>query len=221
MVVTHFSGTTSPSDSLFAPRPFSLAFRAGGSPVLRTSPCSRAAPNTPVDPPGSVDFLLPAASAFSLVQQDRHPHRYFRGLLRLHSDCCPLACSPSFPRTSVSGLHAGSHPPPRVPDSYRGASTTPRAGLPPAGDVRLHGARRVGVRRGAFFGLFLPWPVSSRRSSNRTCGFPGSGFRMVFTREHARVGAPALTRRRTFRARRRSYREPFYSSPCDASSGSF
>ena len=50
-------------------------------------------PTTPADRTGaSVDFF-PIRAAFPVLQAGRHPHLYFRGLLRLHSRYGPSDCS--------------------------------------------------------------------------------------------------------------------------------
>jgi len=131
---------TEPLLGVFGSRP-----RPVRSPVLRTFPCKRAVPITPVDRwPSSVDFAPASAAAFPFIPQGLHPRHSYRGLLRLHSlrPACLLdllskafclgASTPRSPETATS------------PDSFRGVSTTPRAGFPPAGNVHPHGARKLG-----------------------------------------------------------------------------
>lgn len=51
-------------------------------------------PTTPADRNGCMCRLpSPLRAAFPVAQAGRHPHRYFRGLLRLHSRYGPLARS--------------------------------------------------------------------------------------------------------------------------------
>ena len=80
--------------------------------------------------------------AFPVCAPGRLPRLPFRGLLGLHSRCGLQACSTSFRGLLSLGFESGSHLP-SPPDSYRGGRLPPRAGLPPAGQVHLHGARTL------------------------------------------------------------------------------
>jgi hypothetical protein len=64
-----------------------------GSPPLPASPFRRAVPNTPADRTGASVDSFPIHAAFPVLQAGRHPHLYFRGLLRLHSRYGPSDCS--------------------------------------------------------------------------------------------------------------------------------
>jgi hypothetical protein len=62
------------------------------SPVA-ASPFRRAVPTTPADQTGALVDCFPIRAAFPVLQAGRHPHLYFRGLLRLHSRYGPSDCS--------------------------------------------------------------------------------------------------------------------------------
>ena len=66
---------------------------ANGSPPLPASPFRRAVPTTPADRTGALVDCFPIRAAFPVLQAGRHPHLYFRGLLRLHSRYGPSDCS--------------------------------------------------------------------------------------------------------------------------------
>ena len=61
-----------------------------GIPRLPASPFQRAAPNTPGDRMAARVDCFAIRAAFPVLRAGRHPHQYFRGLLRLHSRCRPL-----------------------------------------------------------------------------------------------------------------------------------
>ena len=60
-----------------------------GLPRLPEPPFRRAVTTTPADREGARVDCFPARAAFPKWQEGRHPHRHFRGLLRLHSRCGP------------------------------------------------------------------------------------------------------------------------------------
>ena len=64
-----------------------------GLPRLPASPFRRAVPTTPADRTGARVDCFPVRAAFPVLQAGRHPHLYFRGLLRLHSRYGPSDCS--------------------------------------------------------------------------------------------------------------------------------
>ena len=70
-----------------------------GFPRLPASPFRRAMPSTPADRTGARVDCFPIRAAFPVLQAGRHPHLYFRGLLRLHS-----RYGPSDRSTAKSGL---------------------------------------------------------------------------------------------------------------------
>ena len=70
-----------------------------GFPRLPESPFRRAMPTTPADRMGACVDCFPIRAAFPVLQAGRHPHLYFRGLLRLHS-----RYGPSDRSTAKSGL---------------------------------------------------------------------------------------------------------------------
>ena len=77
----------------------------------------------------------------------------------------------------------------------------------------LHSSRKgivVESRRGAVAWAVRQHPVSSPRSSNRTCGFPASGSPTGFTRKAH--GGDGPNRLPTFR--RRQHRDRYAPSPC-------
>ena len=86
---------TSPSKMALRPLPSCLT----GLPRLPASPFRRAVPTTPADRMGAFVDCFPIRAAFPVMQAGRHPHLYFRGLLRLHSRYGPSDCS-----TAQSGL---------------------------------------------------------------------------------------------------------------------
>ena len=61
-----------------------------GLPRLPASPFHRAVPITPVDRTGACVSCFPVRAVFPAIRSGRHPHRNFRGLLRLHSRYGPL-----------------------------------------------------------------------------------------------------------------------------------
>ena len=61
-----------------------------GLPRLPASPFQRAVPITPVDQTGAYVDCFPVRAVFPALRSGRHPHRNFRGLLRLHSRYGPL-----------------------------------------------------------------------------------------------------------------------------------
>ena len=113
--------------------------------VAHFTVCSHAAPHYPGGPPGdaAVD-LLAGRLAFPVCASGRLPRLPFRGLLGLHSRCGLRTCSTSFRGLLSLGFESEGHPS-SPPDSYRGGRLPPRAGLPPAGQVHLHGARTLGA----------------------------------------------------------------------------
>src|SRR5271168_5286450 len=83
-----------------------------GLPRLPASPFRRAVPTTPADRTGARVDCFPVHAAFPVLQAGRHPHLYFRGLLRLHSRYGPSDCSPA-----QGGLrHEAPAPPVARPD---------------------------------------------------------------------------------------------------------
>jgi hypothetical protein len=73
--------------------------RYDGSPPLPASPFRRAVPTTPADRTVARVDCFPVHAAFPVLQAGRHPHLYFRGLLRLHA-----RYGPSDRSTAQSGL---------------------------------------------------------------------------------------------------------------------
>jgi hypothetical protein len=65
-----------------------------GLPRLPASPFQRAVPITPVDQTGACVDCFPIRTAFPALWSGRHPHCFFRGLLRLHSRYGPLIAQP-------------------------------------------------------------------------------------------------------------------------------
>ena len=151
---------------------FGLRPRSTGYPVLRTFPCSHAAPNAPADRWTFFGRLLPpSATAFPRLLKGRRLRHYYRSLLRLHSHCSLRACSTPFQRPSVSGLQeARSSRTAPSPDSYRGVSTIPRAGLTPAGKVHPHGAQET------HFSIEESPPLRQRRRICRLWACPSQPF---------------------------------------------
>ena len=108
-----------------------------GLPRLPASPFQRAVPITPVDQTAAHVDCFPVRAAFPALRSGRHPHRNFRGLLRLYSRYGPLDRS-----AAQSGLcHEAPVRPIARPnrssatrsiDNYPGESST--------GDTRLRGA---------------------------------------------------------------------------------
>ena len=67
-------------------RPVGSCSHAKGLPVLhRSSCCTHAVTNTPVDPWERSSLAFPQVSAFPVLLPGRHPHYIFRGLLGVHS----------------------------------------------------------------------------------------------------------------------------------------
>jgi hypothetical protein len=64
--------------------------RGRGLPRLPASPFQRAAPITPADRMAACVDCFAIRAAFPEIQPGRHPHHYFRGLLRPHTRCGPL-----------------------------------------------------------------------------------------------------------------------------------
>jgi hypothetical protein len=87
--VTRLQRYYDPVRSPSVPPPVSVVEAAtlaqDGSPPLPASPFRRAVPNTPADRTGAFIDFFPIRAAFPVLQAGRHPHLYFRGLLRLHS----------------------------------------------------------------------------------------------------------------------------------------
>ena len=86
-----------------------------GLPRLPASPFRRAVPTTPADRTGARVDCFPVHAAFPVLQAGRHPHLYFRGLLRLHSRYGPsdsdqrlLICSSSSPAAKNQHCAKGS-----------------------------------------------------------------------------------------------------------------
>ena len=137
-VVTRFPGTMGPSDSwachalsacsVFTPH-------AQVSRVAHSTFCTHAAPITPV---GHQAWSIAATRCLGLprIWDGSAPTQSSRGLLRLHLRCGLRTRSTSFRGLLLRGFGSGSRLP-SPPDGFRGASTIPRAGLPPAGDVHL------------------------------------------------------------------------------------
>jgi hypothetical protein len=72
--------------TVLEPRPPTLM----GLPRLPASPFQRAVSNTPADKAGALVDFFPAHAAFPEQETGRHLHRFFRGLLELHSRYGPL-----------------------------------------------------------------------------------------------------------------------------------
>jgi hypothetical protein len=104
-------------------------------------------------------------AAFTVCKAARRTRWSFRGLLGLHSRYGPHACSPAF-ASFVSGAST-IRSPSRLPDSYRGAPTIPRAGLSPAASI--HVSRHTCKND----------PVSQRPGRRRARGHPRTGFEIV------------------------------------------
>jgi hypothetical protein len=113
-------------------------------PVLRTPPCAHMPRPLPRWATRLGRLLPPSASAFPAFGTGRHPRSPLgacSGFTRVAA--CVLA-RPPFKGLLLRGFGSGSRPP-SPPDGFRGASTIPRAGLPPAGDsAPLHGAPKSG-----------------------------------------------------------------------------
>ena len=110
-------------------------------------------------------------AAFPVMQAGRHPRLHFRGLLRLHARYGPSDCS-----TAQGGLCRKASARPVTPPSRLPATRSNRllsGWNPPPLVIRAVGAH-VESRTGAVAGR--AGAVSRPRSSNRTCGFPASGF---------------------------------------------
>jgi hypothetical protein len=126
------------------------------SPVLRTAPCTHAAPITPVDRPTLLCRLFAFSRlAFPVVMSGRRPRQSSRGLLRLHSRCGLRTCS-----TSFRGLCLRASGPPVTQWACRTASEGVDLFLGrdfhPRVAVHLHGAHHCDLRQGV--------GVASRRS---------------------------------------------------------
>ena len=103
--------------------------------VAHSTFCTHAAPITPV---GHQAWSIAATWHLGLPRfwDGSAPTQSSRGLLRLHSRCGLRTRSTSFRGLLLRGFGSEGHPS-SPPDGFRGASTIPRAGLPPAGDVHL------------------------------------------------------------------------------------
>src|SRR5271168_2770129 len=101
-----------------------------GLPRLPASPFRRAVPTTPADRTGARVDCFPVHAAFPVLQAGRHPHLYFRGLLRLHSRYGPSDCS-----TAQGGLR---HEAPARPVARPDRSSATRAIDNSLGGTFLH-----------------------------------------------------------------------------------
>src|ERR1700704_1204674 len=135
-----------PDDSVEAFAPL-----APGFPPLPRSPSLHAVLTTPVDRPGACRLLLwrapaPGSSQPALAFPDRtagrHPHLFFRGLLKLS-----LTLRPAELLTHLTwALSRGSNPagyPAQPLVSYQGIPTIPWVGPSPTGNLRHRGARSI------------------------------------------------------------------------------
>ena len=127
----------------------------------------------------------PSRAAFPGSQAGRHPRLHFRGLLRLHSNYGPLDRS-----TAQGGLchRASIHPVTRTNRLPATRSNRQLSGwfLPPL-VIRAfwaHWSRGEAQWLGRCGHHSVPVPARS----NRTCGFPASGFPTGFTSKHTAVG---------------------------------
>jgi hypothetical protein len=125
-----FIGHTTLSDSRWQRRPSRLPSCQTGLPRLPASPFRRAVPTTPADRTGARVDCFPVHAAFPVLQAGRHPHLYFRGLLRLHSRYGPSDCS-----TAKSGL---GHEAPARPVARPDRSSATRAIDNSLGGAFLH-----------------------------------------------------------------------------------
>jgi len=88
---------------------------------------------------GALPVPSPFRTAFPVAQSGRHPHRYFRGLLRLHSHYGPLARSAAQRRPLSQGSGPLSYPSePLV--SYSINRSTIEVDSSSTGNTRLRGA---------------------------------------------------------------------------------
>src|SRR5512147_970177 len=126
-----------------------------------------------------VSVASPSHAAFPESQAGRHPRLHFRGLLRLHSRYGPPDRS-----TALGGLCRKASARPVAPPSRLPATRSNRqlsgTSLPPL-VIRAVWAH-VESRKGAV--AAFGGSVSPPRSSNRTCGFPASGFPTGFIARH-------------------------------------
>jgi hypothetical protein len=116
---------------------------------------------------------FPVRAAFPVTQSGRHPHRYFRGLLGLHSRYGPLACS-----AAQGGLRhrASARSLASCLSATRSNRLLPRWNLPPLA-TRAYGAH-VESRRGAVAGgheAIAPFPLPAHRTGR--ADFPHPALR--------------------------------------------
>jgi hypothetical protein len=88
---------------------------------------------------GRFPVLPPLRTAFPVAQAGRHPHRYFRGLLRLHSRYGPLARSAALWRPLSQGSGRFSYPN-QPPVSYSINRLTIEVESSSTGNTRRRGA---------------------------------------------------------------------------------
>ncbi len=84
---------------------------------------------------------LPNRMAFPEQTAGRHPHLFFRGLLKLHSRYGLQSCSPTLRGLLSRGSRPASYPGQKQLASYQGVPTPPCVGPSPTGDLRRWGAR--------------------------------------------------------------------------------
>ncbi len=111
---------------------------------MRTSPCTHAAPNTPTDHWTFFGRLLPRErGGLPQIPEGSASAAILSGPAQasLALRTCVLAQPPCRGLLSQGFKNHGRLGTVTSPDSYRGASTIPRAGLAPAGEVHLHGAQ--------------------------------------------------------------------------------
>src|SRR5713226_1145096 len=92
--------------------------------------------------------FFPARVAFPDFEAGRHPHHYFRGLLKLHTRYGLQGCSPTLLWALSRGFTLTSYPM-RALASYQIQPTTTWMGPSPTGDPRLWGALKIFTRRGS------------------------------------------------------------------------
>ncbi len=144
-----------------------------GLPRLPVSLFQRAVPTTPADQDGCTCRLLPPPA---------RPSPYLGGSASATSLSRPAQASLELrpvgslnrPRRPLSQGFDPSGYPDKPPASYQIKPTTVWVVPSSTSDTRLLGARGVEERRGGLGPMGItPFPP---RSSNRTCGFPASGF---------------------------------------------
>ena len=143
---------------------------------MPASPFRRAVPTTPADRTGARVDCFPVRAAFPVLQAGRHPHLYFRGLLRLYLALRPVELL-NRPRRPLSRGFDPAGCPAKPLVSYQGNRQFPGWNLPPLVKRAFRGARRVEDGRGGLSLLAIaPFPIPAHQTGR--ADFPHPAFRL-------------------------------------------